>query len=718
MRVAALIPLLGFFCNLALAVFVLSRGTKNEANRVYFFLAVCIAIWNLGQYFLFVTDNPADALFWVRFLWFGVTFIPTLLFHLSMLLAEVKVGKLLHWLYGCLAALAGTVPTEFFIKGIRDNGTSGWYAIGAPGLFISSTFFGLMFVAIFILNRKRKQLRPMQRSRLTALIYAQTMLSILGTNDILPIIGFDNYPLTHIKVYPYGNVAAVLYGVIVAYSVLQHHLLDVQIRLSGVAAQLVRVTFVTIGALSLLLLTALMVPGLFTMPSLLTAMAVFVVSTIGATLVFPRLFGGDGVERWERRILGDHFEYQDRIRAFIKTVPLHSDLQTLLGDVDELLTGTFHFSRHWLILRDEPQLSFVLASANPPQPQVPVPELRVPSPLSAHFEQRRLTYLALGATSLSPSLGSPERQARDQLGRFEAEFAFPLIVEGNLFGLLLVGTKRNDEMLTATDLHLLVELTQQLSLVLNQIRLKDEVLRTQELELLGRMSRGMAHDLNNLLTPIWTLLQLANEGMTREALDDELLDVALRNIKTVRAYIREALFFSQHLRPDLQLGRLDVVVHQAVEVAQANRKKDVEIIATTPGEVLVEMDEVLVQRLLANLISNAMDATPLRSQIRVELERLGKAEASREWMRIRVIDQGEGIPKENLERVLTPYFTTKNRGDGARGFGLGLAICRKIVALHGGKLSISSELRKGTTVQIDLPSRQVQVSDPEVAHAA
>jgi two-component system CheB/CheR fusion protein len=206
--------------------------------------------------------------------------------------------------------------------------------------------------------------------------------------------------------------------------------------------------------------------------------------------------------------------------------------------------------------------------------------------------------------------------------------------------------------------------------------------------------------------------------MTKEALDGELLEVALRNIKTVRAYIREALFFSQHLRPDLQLGRLDVVVHQAVEVAHTNRKKEVDIIATTPGEVLVEMDEVLVQRLLANLISNAVDATPAHSEIRVELERLAKSEGARDWLRIRVIDQGEGIPKENLERVLTPYFTTKNRGDEARGFGLGLAICRKIVALHGGKLSISSELRKGTTVQIDLPSRQIQVPQPEVAHAA
>ena len=92
--------------------------------------------------------------------------------------------------------------------------------------------------------------------------------------------------------------------------------------------------------------------------------------------------------------------------------------------------------------------------------------------------------------------------------------------------------------------------------------------------------------------------------------------------------------------------------------------------------------------------------------MRVELERLVKTEAARDWLRLRVIDQGEGIAKENLARVTTPYFTTKNRGDEGRGFGLGLAICRKIVALHGGHLTIASQLKRGTTIQIDLPNRQ------------
>ena len=126
----------------------------------------------------------------------------------------------------------------------------------------------------------------------------------------------------------------------------------------------------------------------------------------------------------------------------------------------------------------------------------------------------------------------------------------------------------------------------------------------------------------------------------------------------------------------------------------------------------VELDEVLIQRLIANLISNAIDASPEGSTIRVELVRLEKTEINRDWLRIRIIDQGEGIRKEDLNRIFTPYFTTKNHGDENRGFGLGLSICRKIVNLHGGNVSISSQLKKGTTVELDLPSRQPKPIPP------
>jgi signal transduction histidine kinase len=230
----------------------------------------------------------------------------------------------------------------------------------------------------------------------------------------------------------------------------------------------------------------------------------------------------------------------------------------------------------------------------------------------------------------------------------------------------------------------------------------------QELDLLGRMSRGMAHDLNNLITPVWTLLQLIGEGESPEALRTELVPVAIKNIHTMRAYIKEALFFSENLRPDFQLGRLDALVLHVLDLARENRRKgkQIQFLVETGGETLVEMDQILIQRLLTNVVSNAIDASPEGGVIHVEIIRLVKTDAARDWLRVRIADHGSGIRPEHLDRIFQPYFTTKKTGDEERGFGLGLAICRKIASLHGGSLGVSSDLGKGTIFNIDLPNRQ------------
>lgn len=682
-HIAALIPLVGCIWNLLLAFFVYSRAPRAMQNRVYLFLGIAISMWNLGQFFNFITpaDQKDAGLFWVRFVWLGVLFIPMLLFHLSMLVTQTRVGRVIPIGYGFLALLALTLPTNFFVSDARHLGAAGWYGHPQIGLHLANIPFALMFVAIVILVRKRRTLPPMHRPRLTALIVAQSMLAVLGTNDTLPLNGMDFYPGTAVlfggkgvPVYPYGSIAAVFYGVIVAYSVLQHHLLDVQIGLSRVSAQVVRVAFLAVTTLGLLLVATLIFPRAFSATSLSIALGVFLISIVVASLAFPRLLGGGGMEKWERRILGDHFEYQDRARAFIHSMSWYGDLAGLLDAVHDVLTRHFRLNSYHLILRDEVNRSFTVFRAHPEASAEPIPELTVPSPLFHYFGLEKSEYLPLNTDHRRIAPAMLERQAQAQLSRFSAEFAFPLLSERELFGLLLIGTKQHEEPFTSTDLSLLTALVKNISLMVNQIRLKDQILRTQELDLLGRMSRGMAHDLNNLLTPIWTLLQLAQESTACGALDEELLGIALRNTKTVRAYIREALFFSENLRPDIQRGRLDLIVAQSADLARSNRRKEVEIAIAVPGEVLMDMDEVLLQRLLSNLISNAIDASQVGSTVRVELERLAKTEATRDWLRLRVIDQGEGIHSENLERVQAAYFTTKNRGDEGRGFGLGLAI--------------------------------------------
>ncbi len=715
MKFLALAPLLGAICNFLLSIFVLASDRKSPLNQIFFLWGISITVWNAGTFALFSTTSQADAAVWAHWLFYGVIFIPITLFHLSLRIAQIEIGKYIFALYAFQAGLAVLNTTGHFIHGVRYVGYA-WYAIAGPGFWIYSCTLSLTVVSVIILTVRRRHLPALQQKRLNGLILAQALLVFFGMNDILPILGVDQYPGTDLPIYPYGSIAAVFYGIIVGYSVLQHQLLDVQVTLGRIAAHLVRFLFLFLIGLALQLTLTALVPGNIPTAYFVGSLAVLIVSTLIASLLFPRLLGSHA-ERLERSFLGDRFEYQDRVRTFIENMTWYNDVDDLMNDLHDLLTRTFKLASYKIILRDETDLGFTLVRAHPEQPTARLPQLRAQSAVFQYFEWGKAEYLGVSANYSRAAASVLERQAREPLLEFDSEFCFPLTSENTPFGLVLVGPKISQEPYTATDINLLVAIVKSMSLIVNQIRLKTQILHAQELDLLGKMSRGMAHDLNNLLTPVWTLLQLSLED-GGNALDEELLPVALRNVKTMRAYIKEALFFSENLRPDLQLGRLDLVVRQAIEVARAGRPKEVEITAITPEEVTIDMDEVLIQRLLANLISNAIDASPAGGTVQVVLERLPKVDSVREWLRVRVIDHGEGIPKENLSRILTPYFTTKNRGDENRGFGLGLAICRKIVTLHGGNLAIRSQIRKGTTVQVDLPSRHVIAAFPPVEAAA
>ncbi len=721
MQLSELIPLVGALLNFTLAVFVLFQNPRAAVARVYFLMGICFSVWNYGTYWMFRVPGGADhyqeALHWARFLQFGVIFIPLTLCHVSFLVAQIRIPKRILWVaYSFHIGLFLSNFTSFFLHGVRDvqyGEQHAWYSVAGTGFWMLSGVFSLMWVSVAVLVWHRRTLPPLGKRRLTPLIFAQATFAIFGCNDVLPILGADYYPGTHYKIYPFGSMAVILYGVIVGYSVLQYQLLDVRVTLNRSAAKAVRVLFIFFTGLCTLLVLWLAGKDQFTYYSFFSGLLTLMIGAVCASLLFPKLFG-ETSEVVERHILGDTFEYQDQVRNFIETITWYSDLTALFADLHELLVHVFHLNGYTLILRNETNLLYELVRSHPAQPGRTVPELRAQSAVFRYFETTNREYLTLDQDDQYTRSTPLAIQARQELAGMQARFCFPLSSEGEIFGLVLVGDK-STEQFTSNDVSLLIKLVTSLSLIVNQIRLRTQVQQAMELDLLGKMSRGMAHDLNNLLTPVWTLLQLSTENGNTDPLDDELLPVALRNVSTMRAYIKEALFFSENLRPDLQFGRLDLVIRQAADLAKASRKKEVEVIADTPGEALLEMDEVLIQRLIANLIANSIDASPEGAQIRVELERLAKSEATREWWRVRVVDQGEGIPKENLGRILTPYFTTKNRGDENRGFGLGLAICRKIVNLHGGQLTITSQPKRGTTVQFDLPSRQHKPTSLPVA---
>ncbi len=707
--------------NLALALFVFWQNPKAALHRAYLIWGLGVVLWNACAFVNYHSDiSEASALVAAKFLQLAIIIAPLGLFTTSLLIAEKRIPKVVLGAFCVLHTLfASSLFTGWFITGVRRI-PHGYWSIPGP-LFWAyiASYTALIGSSILVLYRAQRAAHSLQRIRIRAMLAAIVCIAFAGTNDLFPIlnpVANPVYPLTNIPFYPLGSLAACIYMTIVAYSVLQHTLLDVHVTMSRMAAHFIRITFIVlVGFCLLLIVSTIAGDKRFPTFALIASLGVLAACAVIASVFFPRLFGASGTETFERKLLGDRFEYQDKVRNFIEHMPWHASLDLLFNELHEIFLRSFRIESYQIILRDETNRNFALFRAFPEEPPRPLPELQQQSAVLRYFDWGKGEYLSLPEHHLRTAQGSLEREASKQLAQFGAQFCFPLTSQHEPFGLLLVGRKISDEPFTATDINLLVSLVKSMSLMVNQIRLKSQILQTQEMDLLGRMSRGMAHDLNNLLTPVWTLLQLSGES--GEAFDEELLPVAQRNIRTMQAYIREALFFSENLRLDLQLGRLDLVVKQAVDLARASRKADVEVISVTPGEVLAEMDEVLMQRLIANLISNAIDASPAGAQVHVHLDRLGRTN-DQDWLRVRVIDQGEGIPKENLERIQKPYFTTKNRGDKTRGFGLGLAISRKIVNLHGGNLSIASVLKKGTTVQVDIPSRQPANASPPVPVSA
>ena len=263
MRFSELIPLTAAITNLALTLFVLTRDLRSALNRAYLLWGLSITVWNLGTFFLFSVEDESSARFWSAFLHFGVIFLPVSLFHLCLLIAQIKPPRWLPVLYGWFGLLALMNVLNLFTSGVRYLGYA-YYSVAGPGFWLFVlTYIIVAGVTMVILFRKLQTLQRLHRARVKALLWANGILICFGWNDILPILGFDTYPFTKIHIFPFGSAAAIFYGIIVGYSVLQHHLLDIHVTLGKAAAHAVRLLFLFLIGLLLLLLINVFRPNEF-----------------------------------------------------------------------------------------------------------------------------------------------------------------------------------------------------------------------------------------------------------------------------------------------------------------------------------------------------------------------------------------------------------------------------------------------------------------------
>ncbi len=272
------------------------------------------------------------------------------------------------------------------------------------------------------------------------------------------------------------------------------------------------------------------------------------------------------------------------------------------------------------------------------------------------------------------------------------------------------GHKHSLRPYTYPDIQLLIELIELMDNILSQAQVATRTSQIEKMESAAMMSRGLAHDLNNLATPVSSFLLHMESRVIAASPEAEVLAHAKHSIKVMQDYIRESLFFSRRhvlqYAPAISTEILSTVAKLTRERATM-QGVTVRILGSEP--LSFSADLTLILRLLQNLVVNGIEATPGGGQVT-----LSASKAERDRITFSVADQGRGVPADLMERIFEPYFTTKDTGSDIRGLGLGLAISLKISGLHGGELGIGRASCGGAVFTFTLPANPVQlISRPE-----
>ncbi len=317
--------------------------------------------------------------------------------------------------------------------------------------------------------------------------------------------------------------------------------------------------------------------------------------------------------------------------------------------------------------------------------------------------------------------------------------AVPLMVEEKLFGMLIAG-RLQPQGFNSGDSEFLRMLSEHVALAAHQARLHADlekaynelrltqaaVLQQERLKALGQMASGIAHDVNNALSPVIGFTDLILRG--KYALTDDLkkylghIRTAGEDIAHIVARLRE-FYRTREVNEALQYLNLNTLVEQVVDmtrprwrdIPQSNGVTIEVQAALAPDVPRLAGIESEIREAITNLVLNAVDAMPKGGKITI-VTRVIRHDGSQNGNKypvqvaVDISDTGTGMSEETRRRCLEPFFSTK----GKRGTGLGLAMVYGVMGRHEGNIEIDSELGKGTTFRLFFPVRAAtREAEPE-----
>jgi|GEM_PF-187727 len=716
-------PLLAATFVFSCGLWIAAKNPRRLPNLTFGLICLAVSDWLFGLFMGYSTSDPQEALFWMKLIYVGVLFVPPLFFHFVESFLERKTRPEWFYLtYSMSALFLLFLPTDYFISGLYHYPWG--YHAKAGAL---HTVFLVYFVAVSGISLKRlydgywiaKERDPVQAIRIKYVFWA-FVVGYCASIDFAQVYGFGFYPT--------GYLFVILWTVIVTYAIAKYRVMDVSVIFGRTklipavqAIGLVALYFVILGLIRLLAGAML-----YSLAGLLLAVFVLVAGALHAArqrvedVILRTLWKGT-------------YEAYERLDRMSQTLITLLDPNELTYQIVLSLSEAFSLGGGSLYLQDE-KGNYLLSSA---VPSVTVGETLIRAEDDRAFfswlEQRHeaveLEELA-HASRYDRVLPGAERY----FARVDAVVCLPLVHNRRLIGIINLSQKPGKAGYTQTDIEVLDRFSAKASVALSnalvyrgaeQISQELQFMveqRTEELadskkelersyrklqeldQLKSQFLANTSHELRTPLTLILAPLQSILDHSVITGEERRQLDMIYQNGLRLLRLINNLLDFAKidAEKMELAYARVDFgrfaggIVASVVPLAE---KKQITLkLAPSDKPIFLYMDADKIEKVLLNLIFNAIKFTPSGGTVTVSFR------AEERDLRVSIEDTGIGIAKEDLPRLFS-RFSQVDASSSRRyeGTGLGLALVKDFVELHRGKIQVDSEPGKGTNMSFTIP---------------
>jgi two-component system NtrC family sensor kinase len=725
MTIYSIPPLLTLICFLALAALAIFRGPKTQTNFLFFTICILGSFLYFDILFAFNAQSKETALRISRTDHFFIVYLFPVYIHFFHVYLNISKRKwLIKAAYVYAFILMCFTPTPFYIASMQKH-YFGYFAKGG----VLYPFFGLagLLVTLYVLIQIYQAIRSeTSNSHKNRLKYLFAGFGIMGLMNGLNVFTISGYPL-----YPPGNLSFIPLTLF-AVGLFKHDLLDMGILIQKSLIYSLLTAFLTCLYTLLIIVANAVFKGAHLSDSIYFPVFFFIL----IALVFGPLKSRvqDVVDRIFYK---GKYDYQRTIKHVSQMIVSVLDYDAIAKLLTDTVADAMLVKYCSVFLSDSSKRHFVNFSACAKQVNFDQPvKWRKESALVNFMKTHHQPVIKRKIVNIVPT--AHKKDLLSDLEILNAEMALPLLFKEQLYGFIILGEKRSGDLFTQEDLDLLETLSSQSALALENARsykiiedlnkdlekkveertralkealsekerTQEQLIRSESLAAIGQLVAGVAHELNNPLTTVTSLVQAAIEDIeqldTENFLDADMIDdlkFADKELDRARSIVSSLLGLSRQTQTYSEAVDMNLVVKDALRILH-NQYKHCELnIVESYAKDLPDIKGNFANlgQVALNIIQNAIQAV---MDIKGAISLSTYFDMNKRQVVFLCKDTGPGVQEDVQEDIFKPFFTTKEVG---KGTGLGLYICHEIIVKHGGTIEHQKSNEAGAVFEVRLP---------------